>query len=181
MQKERVVLSILVMAIFAVVLLQEPSTTGFVPTKSFTQGLNIEVSQSQRFRLSSGEPLQFTSLLVSGEIKGRGLASVYLVAGGHRWLVYSNKQKQGRGVSPITGFATSELIVEPKEIIEVEEKLPPGYSGFEGQFSNECAQTCILDSNLLKGTEAWLEMIVEEGTTLKISDIIFTVETPGLE
>lgn len=176
MQKERVVLSVLVIAIFTIVLLQEPSTTGFVSTKSYTQGLNIEVSESQRFRLSSETPLKFTSLMVSGEVKGKGLANVHLVAGDNRWLVYSNKQKQGREVSKITGFATSELVIEPKEMLDVQEKIPPGYSALEGKFSNVCAQTCILDSNMLKDSEAWLEVIVESGTTVRISDIIFTVE-----
>jgi len=181
MQKERVVLSVLVMGIFLLVLMQDPSTTGFVPSKSYTQGLNIEVSESQRFRLSGDSPLKFTSLMLSGEVKGKGLANIYLIAGEHRWLVYSNKQKQGREVSKITGFATSELTIEPKEKLDIKETLPEGYMTQEGQFSNECAETCILDSNLLKDSEAWLEIIVGNQTRMKISDIIFTVETPEVE
>src|SRR3989344_1946425 len=176
MQKERVILSVAVIAIFSIVLLQEPSTTGFVPTKSYTQGLNIEVSESQRFRLSADTPLKFTSLMISGEVKGKGLTNIYLVAGDHRWIVFSNKQKQGRSVSKITGFATSELIIEPGEKISTTETLPSGYTVREGQFSNECADTCVIDTNLLKDEEAWLEVIVDEKTNVKISDIIFTVD-----
>jgi hypothetical protein len=176
MQKERAILTVLVLLIFLVILLKDPSTTGFVPSKSYTQGLNIDVTESQRFRLSSGEPLRFTSLMVSGDVKGKGLANVYLVAGEKRWLIFSNKHKQGREGSKITGLATSELIIEPSEKISVKEELGPGYVTTTGKFSNECAETCILESHLLGGKEAWLEVIVADNTQVHISDIIFTVE-----
>src|SRR3972149_5850947 len=105
MESHRLVLSVVVFTIIVVTLfLGKPSITGFVPTETYTQSLDIDVFESQRFILSSesGELLKLSSFSMAGSVDGGGLVNVYLTDGVKKWLVYSNKRKKGSSMEQIT-------------------------------------------------------------------------------
>jgi len=180
MEFHRAVLGLIVLGLVcAALLLGKPSITGFVPTETYSQELNIDVSESQRFILtaSSGELMKISSLALTGTVKGAGLVNVYLSDGNLRWLVFSNKKKPGSAMEVITGMTVSELNIEPGNKIDKIESLPTGYKTIEGAFRNECAETCLLDDSLLSSLTLYLDVILEPGTALHISSIRFSA--PG--
>ncbi len=180
MESHRVVLGLIVVGIvFAALLLGKPSITGFVPTETYSQELNIEVSNSQRFILtaSSHDVLKLSSLGISGNVQGPGLVNIYLSNGSHRWLLFSNKKKPGSDMEIITGMAVSELDIEPSNKIDKIESLPAGYKATPGSFKDQCAETCVLDDSAFTSEELYLDVIIEPGTTVHISSLRFA--TPG--
>ncbi len=178
MEKHRVVLGLIVLVlVFAALLIGKPSITGFVPTETYSQELNIAVSESQRFTLSAGEALKLSSLSLSGTVTGPGLVNVYLSDGSRHWLVYSNKKKPGSDMEIITGMAVRELNIEPSGSIDRIESLPAGYKAVPGAFKDECIETCLLDDSLFSSSSLYLDVILEPGATLHISSIRFS--TPG--
>ena len=177
METHRLALGIVVMTVIVITLfLGKPSITGFVPTETYTQSLNIDVSESQRFVLSSesGELLKLSSFLIAGSVDGNGLVNVYLTDGDRKWLVFSNKRKVGSSMEQITGMAVSDLNIEPGERLNVIESLPSGYQTRSGAFQNECLETCVLDEEIFNKSSLFLDVIIEPGTSLHISEIRFT-------
>jgi len=169
METHRIILSLIVCGIIVASLMWgEPSVTGFVPTETFSQELDIFVDGSQRFSLSSDEPLYLTAFSISGLIKGPGLVNVYLVSNNGKSLVYSNKKKPVSSMESITGMSV--LTIEPTQRIDKIEVLPPGYKTQSGVFQNECSETCILQGEQLP---MYLDVIIEPGTTVQISEIRF--------
>lgn len=178
MEKHRIVLATIVLGVVvAALLVGKPSITGFVPTETYSQELNIDVFESQRFTLSAGEVLRLSSLSVSGEVKGSGLVNLYLSDGSNRWLVYSNKKKPGSDMEIITGMAVRELDISSGPKIDRIESLPAGYKAVAGAFKDECVETCVLDDSLFDSSSAYLDVVLEPGTALHISNIRFS--TPG--
>lgn len=178
MEKHRIILATIVLvAVVASLLIGKPSITGFVPTETYSQELNIDVSESQRFTLSADESLKLSSLSVSGEVRGSGLVNLYLSDGSNRWLVYSNKKKPGSDMEIITGMAVRELDISSGPKIDRIESLPSGYKAVPGAFKDECAETCVLDDSLFSTSSAYLDVVLEPGTSLHISNIRFS--TPG--
>jgi len=176
MESHRLVLGVIVFGIiFATLVFSRPSITGFVPTETFSQQLDIDVFESQRFVLSSDSgALKLSALSVSGDVSGSGLVNVYLSDGTAKWLVFSNKKKQGSSMEHITGFAVSELDIAPGEKLDRIESLPDGYSAQSGSFSNECWDTCVLDEGMFDKRELYLDIIIEPGTSLHVSEIRFS-------
>lgn len=180
MESHRVVLGLIVVGIvFAALLLGKPSITGFVPTETYSQELNIEVSDSQRFILtaSSHDVLKLSSLGISGNVQGPGLVNVYLSDGSRRWLLFSNKKKPGSDMEVITGLAVRELEIEPGSKIDKIETLPAGYKAAPGAFKDQCAETCVLDESAFTSEQLYLDVVIEPGTTVHISSLRFS--TPG--
>jgi hypothetical protein len=178
MEKHRMVLATIVLgAVVVALFVGKPSITGFVPTETYSQELDIDIFESQRFTLSAGEMLRFSSLGVSGEVNGQGLVNIYLSDGTHHWLVYSNKKKPGSDMEIITGMAVRELNIAPGPKIDRIESLPAGYKTLPGAFKDECVETCVLDDSLFSTSSAYLDIVLEPGTTLHISNIKFS--TPG--
>src|SRR5574342_282352 len=178
MEKHRMVLGTIVLGlVVAALLIGKPSITGFVPTETYSQELNIDVAESQRFTLSATESLKLSSLSVSGTVSGPGVVNVYLSDGTRHWLVYSNKKKPGSDMEIITGLAVRELDISPGPKIDKIESLPAGYKAVTGAFKDECAETCVLDDSLFSTSSAYLDIVLEPGTTLHISNIRFS--TPG--
>ncbi|MEM3154604.1 MAG: hypothetical protein QW165_03520 [Candidatus Woesearchaeota archaeon] len=177
MESHRVLLTVIVLgAISMALLFGRPSITGFVPTETYAQEIELHISESQRFVLSAptNEPLRLFSFALSGTVAGSGLANVYLSDGNIRRLVYSNRKKPGSAMEIITGMAVSELNIEAGGRIDRIETLPAGYTTVGGAFANECVETCVLDSSAFTGTVLYLDVIVEPGTTLHISGIRFS-------
>src|SRR3990172_6199541 len=112
MESHRLVLSVVVFTIIIVTLfVGRPSITGFVSTETFTQPIDIDVSESQRFVLSSesGMLLKLSSFSMASTVVGNGLVNVYLTDGVKNWLVFSNKWKEGSSMEEITGMAVADL------------------------------------------------------------------------
>lgn len=178
MEKHRLILSIIVLgAIVAALIIGKPSITGFVPTETYSQELDIVVSESQRFTLSASESLKLSSLSVSGGVNGNGLVNIYLSDGKRHWLVYSNKKKPGSDMEIITGMSVRELDISPGPKIDRIESLPAGYKTVPGAFKDECVETCVLDDSIFSTSSAYLDVVLEPGTSLHISNIKFS--TPG--
>lgn len=172
MESHRLILGVVVVGIiFAALLIGRPSITGFVPTETYSQELDIHVVESQRFILTSD--LKISSLALSGSVQGSGLVNVYL-SGTYKWLVYSNKKKERSSMEQITGMAVQELDISPGEKLNVIETLPLGYKTDSGAFQNECIETCLFSEDLTNRAALYLDVIVEPGTNLHISGIRFS-------
>jgi len=161
-------------SIIAVLIFSKPSITGFVPTSTYSQGLDIMADSSQRFILKSptGQPLGINSLSLSGVVSGSGLVNIYLSDGQTKLLAFSNKEKIESAMQHITGLAVANIIVEPGQRIDLIESVPDGYKTTSGGFQNECMETCLIDINL--GSQAFLDIIVEPGTSVKLTELRFT-------
>ncbi len=176
MESHRLLLGVMVVgAIIVTLFFSKPSITGFVPTETHIQQLSIDASESQQFILRpvSGA-LKLSSLALSGIVSGTGLVNVYLSDGTARFLVFSNKKKQGSSMEQITGLAVRELEIEPGEKIDRIESVPDGYETEAGVFNNQCVETCILDENMFNKQQLYLDVIIEPGTHLHISGIRFS-------
>ncbi len=177
MESHRLILGVVVVGIiFAALIIGKPSITGFVPTETYSQELNIDVLESQSFTLipSAGGLLKISSLALSGSVQGSGLANVYLSDESQKWLVYSNKKKESSAMEQITGMAVQELDIQPGEKLNKIETLPVGYKTVSGAFQNECVETCLLHEDLMNRPSLHLDVIVEPGTSLHISGIRFS-------
>jgi len=176
MDTHRLLLGAVVIGIiFAALVIGKPSITGFVPTETYSQELDFDVYESQRFILSSDAGvLKISSLALTGSVQGSGLVNVYLSDGSQKWLVYTNKKKPSSAMEHITGMAVNELDVVPGERIDRIETLPAGYKTSTGAFQNECVETCVLDDSLFNKPTLYLDVIIEPGTTLHISGMRFS-------
>jgi hypothetical protein len=177
MESHRLVLSVVVLTvIIAALFLGKPSITGFVSTETYTQPLDIDVFESQRFVLSSqsGDLLKLSSFSIAGTVTGNGVVNVYLTDGVRKWLVFANRRKAGSSMEQITGMAVSELNIEPSEKLNRIETLPEGYEARSGAFQNECLETCVLDEEMFNKPELYLDVIIEPGTSLYISEIRYS-------
>jgi len=149
-------------------LVTDSGITGFVPTDLISQNVNLTVSSSERYSLKSDSNI-LTSLSISGEVIGPGLVNVYLSNGNDERLVYSNKRKVSSAMQSITGLASLEI--EPQGRIDRIDSLPDEYFAVSGAFETQCAQTCTISG--LSGP-FYLDFVVEPGTTIKISKIVFS-------
>ncbi len=177
MESHRLVLSIVVFTVIVVTLfVGKPSVTGYVSTETFTQPLDIDASESQRFVLSSesGALLKLSSFSMAGTVVGTGLVNVYLTDGVRNWLVFSNKRKESSSMDQITGMAVADLNIESGERLNRIETLPSGYQTRSGAFQNECLETCVLDEELFNKEQVFLDVIIEPGTSLHVSEIRYS-------
>ncbi len=176
MESQRLLLGVLVFGIMiAVLALGRPTITGFVPTAAYAQSLDISVSESQRFILKSsdGGSLGLNSLSLSGFVSGNGLVNVYLSDGSARFLIYSNREKKRSAMEHITGLAVQEVLVVPGEKLDSIETVPDGYRTVDGGFQNECIETCLVSVDF--GSQAFLDVIIEPGVSLTLTELRFTV------
>lgn len=166
MESHRLFLGIVIVSVLVLALsLGRPSITGFVPTDTFTQSLDIDVSESQRFNINSDS--RILSFALSGETMN-GLVNIYLTDGVSNWLVYTNKHKQSSAMNSITGMAS--LDISPAEKLNKIESLPDGYTVSNGVFQNDCIETCVLN---IDDKELFLDVVLEPGASLHISGITF--------
>ena len=125
MEKHRMLLAgIVVVALLVTVFFSKPSITGYLPTETISQGINLNVAQSQRFYLESDEVISLRGLSLTGKIEGKGLFKAYLFnpTTGKRFLIVSNDKPSGGGLSSITGLATINVV--PGERLDVIETGP---------------------------------------------------------
>jgi len=172
MEKHRLVLAGVVVAflVFSIAF-SKPSVTGYVPTETVSQGIDLFANTSQRFFVELDAPVALTGLSLSGIIEGDGLFNAYVVKGRERLLVASNEQSRRSALSEITGMMTAQ--VRPGERLDVIESAD--YVVSDKSFVNECVDSCILDPAKWSGDEFVLEIILEPGTSVRISHIRFSV------
>lgn len=175
-------------------LLGNPNITGFLSLDFVMQDLDMTLTQSQNYIISSDstEPFILTSFKLSGEVIGDGIVEIYLDNNlGQQLLIYRNVKSKG-GMSMITGMvvAGEKNTAEGKAEKETYLMLDPGYAientkinGIsddekivEGVFSNECTDTCFMKMELSENASYNLLFKIEPGTVLKLDNIIYTIE-----
>jgi hypothetical protein len=173
MESHRLILSVIVLGVIITVLVtNKPTITGFVPTTTYLQELDINVDSSQRFILNTTTNL--SSLAMSGSISGPGLVSIYLSDGNHEFLVYSNKKKHTPSIEHITGLAVSEMVIEPGEKLDRIDSLPDEYTTEPGAFNNQCLDTCMISPDQFATKTLYLDAVIDPGTHLHISQLLFS-------
>jgi hypothetical protein len=173
-----------------------PNITGFLTLDLVMQDLDIVLTESRTYSLSSSAPDPFilTSFKVSGKITGNGRVEVYIDNNqGQQILVYKNIKQKNRGMGHITGLLTrgekmtenekarqeTYLVINPSEAIQNPElqEITEKEEIISGVFSNECSESCFIKMEISNDTVYDLIFKVEPGTTLKIDKIFYTVET----
>ena len=135
-----------------------------------------------------------TSLRLSGEVIGSGRAEIVLENGlGQELWIYSNmKQKQG---NMITGMAVGEedtalaeekaeatdtawLMITPGDANKEspEKQLTPEREITSGKFQNTCTDTCYMNMKMQKGLYYTLNVRVDAGTQVKITELKYTLD-----
>ena len=176
MQTHPLLLSLAVVFLMITVLFtSSPNITGFVPTSMNRQELDLTLTESKRFALSSDQgTLKIGSFSASGSIKGTGLVNIYLSDGKTSFLVYTNQKKTSSALSQITGLAQSELIVSPGELLQKVDELPQGYQTESGAFTNVCIETCNMLPELYNKQTLYLDAVITQPALVHISEITFS-------
>ena len=191
----KVELAIVIVLVIAIPLIMiKPSLTGFVSSDVQRQVIDLSLSESKviHMRTASTQSFALDYLSVSGEIIGNGDAAIYLRnSQGDSFMVYSNIGKPSKP-NMITGFAVSNgAAAEPdaSDQTQINETMIlgdgetiewPGDLGFStggGSFGRTCLETCFLDPESWTGNSWDILIYVEPGTTLKITEISYTLST----
>jgi len=177
LSKKSIELSVIcvLLLVMALLVVNQPSITGYMATETFTQKLNLGISESRLIGVESlsSEPIKLSSLKISGKVIGDGLAEVYMVDEYKRLLVYSNLQKKKINVPPITGMTTGAMKVYEKEKLNGQIVKPENYETIEGAFNQECVETCFIDEK--KSSFHDLEVWVQPGTEIIITELRYSI------
>lgn len=195
LQKIEIIVSIGLILVLTAFLLGNPNITGFLSLDFVIQDINLTLSQSQNYIITSTNPEPFilTSFKISGEVIGDGRVEVYIDNGqGQQLLVYRNVKSKQRGMGLITGmFIAGEkqtekekakqgsyLVLNPGKTIQELEimELSEKEETVSGIFSNECADSCFIKMELSDKIAYKLVFKIEPGTTLKLDNIVYIIE-----
>ena len=170
-----------------------PGITGYVSVETKTQSIDLTIANSQSYILTTNSEKSFylTSLKISGEVIGDGIAKVYISNNkGEKALIYSNVVKKNKGLDSITGLGKitggvvgansadegDSLIIEHLEniggdvgVIGEDEILTSGV------FENKCVDSCFIEMLLSKDNAYQLLFYVQEGTVFKVNGVQYTV------
>ena len=191
--KVEIIGAVTLVLVLGIVFLGGPSITGYQLLDFVVEDLDISVSQSQEYTLSgSGEDFLLTSLKVAGEVIGDGKVEVYLDNGnGQRLLIYANNRPYANSMELITGMAISpeelesgeepkqgsHLLIDPLRFTDEKPKpLKEEEQTDSGAFANECVDSCFIRMLMSEETVYALVFLVEEGTTLRVDKIFYTVD-----
>ena len=165
----------LILLVFALIVSTGPSITGFMASETYTQKINLELSESKIIGIDSlsSEPLKLSSLKLSGKVIGEGPVEIYLVDGSKRLLVYSNLQEKQKGLPQITGAATGSVRLSVKETLNGQVIKPENYDTEQGFFNQECEETCFLNEQ--ESSFHDLEIWVQPGTKVRITELKYSV------
>jgi len=174
--KAEIIIAVLIMTGISISF-WNPSPTGFVPASVAHEPLDLLIEGSQIYKMRFNETVTLHSFGISGDITGDGTAYIFLDnRDGQRLLVYSNVRapRDLGGAAWITGLATSANI-EPGRKIDATIPLESGEELIMGPFINECIQTCTTPPDFSRDLYD-LVFLVEDGTVLDISEIIYITE-----
>jgi len=166
--------------------------TGYVSVETKKQEIDLTIANSQSYILTTRnkEPFYLTSLKISGEVIGKGIAKAYIAAENQKILIYSNVIKKDEGLNSITGMGkitgkatgidskTEEgyLVIEHLENIEkVSETKTEDEKIVSGNFEDICIDSCFIEMLLKEDIAYQILLYVEEGTVLNINEIIYTI------
>lgn len=158
----------------------KPSITGFVPSETSTQVLDVAVSQNTDFVISTEDPtlmLNLKSFRVWGAVYGMGGVRVTLenLAGG-RLLVYANSPK--RGLETITGLVSHDGAAAPGDKLRIRPTGPVSEQDTLGKpdelVDGACVETCTLPDSF-RSEEYRLVVEVDEGTVFKLARVSYEV------
>jgi len=154
--------------------------TGFVSSDVITEDLNLAISNSQEYILSSGNGFKANSLSISGNIEGDGAVKILFEDyEGNQKLVYSNIQEKKRDGNLITGFAVAsscDLTIIPGKILgPVACDLSENQFLVYGSFRDECVETCFMSVEFSPEKENKLIFQLSEDTKVHISSISYAV------
>lgn len=188
-----IVAAIVLVFVSVTFLFPKPGITGYVSYETKTHEVNLTIANSQSYILTtnSNETFYVTSLKLSAEVIGDGIAKVYVSDGkDQKILVYSNiiKEKEGfgaiTGMNKITGKAVGfnseteedQLVIAYLDNIEEElGEIAQDERLDSGNFDSICIDSCFIEMLLNKELSYQLLFYVEEGTILKVNKIIYTV------
>lgn len=156
-------LLVLSLGIFA---LLQPSLTGYISTSAKKASLNIYVTESATYDLSSTLPVELTSLSITGE--AQGAVQVYLIAD-KEYLVYSNFAP--RTTNKITGL-TTQIYISEDERLKERTTNPPGTIIREGGFTGSCIETCSLTG--LHQDKYKLKVLLGHNASLYLDTLTFS-------
>ena len=172
--------------------LYKPSITGFVPLNVYTQDIELVLTESGNFILSTDaiEPFVISSFRISGEIIGNGQVNIAIDTGrGQKIVVYKNLKDSSKkgGFTKITGRVmrnikqeTSDskakwLVIKPiKPLLEREVFEDVNDTEIKsGVFEDQCIQSCTMSMEMSRDVNYRLVFLVEKGTTLKVNKVTF--------
>lgn len=156
-------LLILSLGIFA---LLQPSLTGYISTSAKRASLNLYITESATYDLSSTLPVELTSLSITGEAQGP--VQVYLVAD-EEYLVYSNFVP--KTTNKITGM-TTQIYISENERLNERAANPPGTVIREGGFTGSCIETCSLTG--LHQEKYKLKVLLGNNASLYLDTLTFS-------
>ncbi|MBI4145102.1 hypothetical protein HY493_02745 [Candidatus Woesearchaeota archaeon] len=159
----------------------KPSITGFVPSETSTQVLDVAVTQNTDFVISTEDPtlmLNLKSFRVWGAVYGLGKVRVTLEnLDGGRLLVYANTPK--RGLETITGFVSHEgMASTPDDKLRIRPTGPVSGQDTLGKptelVDGACVETCALPDSF-RSEEYRLVVEVDDGTVFKLARVSYEV------
>ena len=193
-QKIEIAFAVILVLVLSAFMLRNPSITGYLSTDFVMQDLNLTLTNSQSFIITSSNPKPFnlTSFKLSGTIEGNGEVGIYLDNNpGKQLLIYRNVKEKTKGLSIITGFFTegekqaetekakqgSYLVIAPgKQLQEIKmPELSEKEEIVKGMFTNECDETCFIKMEMSNQLGYQLIFKIESGTTLKLNNIVYTI------
>ena len=195
--KIQILLVFVLLIIMFTLSFNNPTITGNIPANVYTQKLDLVINESSNFLLTSDnlEPFIITSFKISGNVIGNGQAEIYIDTGrGQNILVYKNIVKReddqlelfeltGQAVENIEGENVNRhdkwLVIKPIKILLKKEDFDLiGNDEYlvNGNFMWQCRDTCLMNMEMYRKVAYRLVFLVEEGTTLKIDEILFQTE-----
>jgi hypothetical protein len=172
------------------------SITGFVSAETHTKQLDISLDKSKNFVLTTAKSTSFdiTALKLSGIIEGDGRVHITIENGlGQELTIFSNTKKKSKNF--ITGMFYKEaeennpetdlediqsawLVLKPQD---GPADNPTGTAGKDekitsGRFNKECKDTCFIKMPMDKDKAYKLSVKMDEGTKVKIDELMFTIE-----
>ena len=160
--------------------MDNPSITGFVPTETSVQVLDLEISKTTDFEISTDDPgllLNLKSFRVWGTVYGSGTVSVWLDnTRGSKLLVYSNKPKSG--FESITGMVISNdsPATQLRDTLNIASANPleSGNLGTAtGLVEGVCTETCVLPEAFL--SEKYSLIVEVEDAAFKLERVSYEI------
>lgn len=146
--------------------------TGFVPADVISQPLNIDVTRSQEYSLSTSDSFTLTSLRLSGSVEGSGIAQIFLIDGEKKYLIYNNIKEKEVNKNLVTGQA---IDINPDAYVATPSaKLQDNQETVFGSFYEECGETCFIKLPFSQNKIYRIAFYVDENTAMKISELTYT-------
>ncbi|MBW2966582.1 hypothetical protein KY342_05750 [Candidatus Woesearchaeota archaeon] len=197
LKKIQLFIGVSLLLVSVTLLFKNPGITGYFSADFRSQTLDITIDKSQSYLLFSNllETVYVSSLRISGEIIGDGAVQIFIEDNGQRFLIFNNVRKKEQGLPSVTGMAVASrkiqedaeenlealFLLEPLDTLVWEEVSFSEKEEFlTGPFNNKCVDTCFIEMSLSSQESYKLIFMVQPGTKLKISKIIYTLKDENI-